>query len=131
MYNLLNFIIMLHVSYKNRIGYYTKTEKHGDEIITYKNWLCHANCLWADMYFYKVSEDHEEYGKTYKKGDNMAQLVGFFANTSHLNRCLKSKIYEGCDHFHFYIEEMNKEIWTAIRLLVKAKKKVTIESRGN
>lgn len=34
----------LRVSYKNRIGYYTKTEKWKDEPERkFKNWMCHAN----------------------------------------------------------------------------------------
>lgn len=59
----------LRVSYTNRIGYYTKTEKWPDEPDRkFKNWMCHANVdLWADMYFYKVSEDHEEFGEKLKE----------------------------------------------------------------
>ena len=54
----------LRVSYKDRIGYYTKTEKWKDEPDRkFKNWMCHANVdLWADMYFYTVKEDYEEFG---------------------------------------------------------------------
>ena len=118
---------MLNVSYKNRIGYYTKTERWPDEPERkYKNWICHANCLWADMYFYKVKEDYAELGKKYKKGDKMAQVIAFWSNTKHLKLALKEGAYMGADDFHFFADQMNSEIWASVKLLVNAGKKVTI-----
>lgn len=123
---------MLNVSYKNRIGYYTKTEKWPDEPeCKFKNWICHANCLWADMHFYKVDKDYERFGKKYKKGDKMAQLIGFFADNKHLKTCLDHGVYDNCDHFHFFADQMDAEIWQAVKLLSKAGKKVIIESSKN
>ena len=122
---------MLRVSYKNRIGWYTKVEKYPDEQEhKYKNWICHANCLWADMYFYKVAEDYEQFGEKYKKGDRMTQLIGFWADIDHLKRSLKEgNAYWNADNFHFYIEEMDADIWAAVKALAKAGKTITIESR--
>lgn len=117
----------LRVSYKNRIGYYTRTEKwDGEPDRKFKNWICHANCLWADMYFYKVEEDYEEFGKKHKKGDKMAQLLGFWCDTAHLKRAMKNGGYYGADDFHFFADQMDADIWKAVKVLVKAGKKVTI-----
>ena len=119
---------MLRVSYKNRIGYYTKTEKWSDEPEQkYKNWMCHANVdLWADMYFYTVKEDYEEFGAKHKKGDKMVQLIGFWIDTAHLKRSLKDGGYSGADDFHFYADQMDADIWKAVKILADAGKKVTI-----
>ena len=118
---------MLNVSYKDRIGYYTATQKDLDgNIVKFKNWICHANCLWADMYFYKVSEDYERLGKHYHKGDKMVQLICFFSDNSHLKTCLKNGIYDDADDFHFFADQMTSEMWTSVKLLVNAGKKVTI-----
>ena len=118
---------MLNVSYRNRIGYYTKIEKDLDgNDRKYKNWICHANCLWAEMYFYKVDEDYERYGKHYKKGDKMAQLICFFSDNKHLKTCIERDIYYGCDDFHFFADQMTPEMWTSVKLIINAGKKVTI-----
>lgn len=121
----------LNVSYINRIGYYTKTERWpADEPVRkYKNWICHANCLWADMYFYKVQEDHEEFGKKYKKGEKMVQLIGFWCDVPHLKRAIDGGAYEGADDFHFYEDQMDADIWKAVKVLAKAGKKITIEPK--
>ena len=117
---------MVNVSYKNRIGYYTKTEKWPDEPEQkFKNWICHANCLWADIYFYKLREDCRDG----KKGERVAQLIAFWQNPSHLKEALKAGGYMAADDFHFFVEEMDAEIWSAVKILAKAGKKVTIESR--
>lgn len=121
---------MLRVSYVDRIGWYTKTEKWPDEPEQkYKNWICHANCLWADMYFYKVKEDYEEFGKKRKKGDKMAQLIGFWCDIGHLKRAMKDDCYSGADNFHFYADQMDAQIWKAVKILAEAGKKVTIETK--
>lgn len=117
----------LNVSYRNRIGYYTKVEKWPDEPERkFRNWLCHANCLWADMYFYKVAEDYEQFGKKCHKGDKMVQVIGFFADTKHLKTCVKNGVYNNCDDFHFFADQMSAKIWAAVKILVNAGKKVTI-----
>lgn len=118
---------MLRVSYKNRIGYYTKTERWLDEPEQkFKNWICHANCLWADMFFYKVKEDFERFGEKFKKGDKMAQVIAFWTDTKHLKNALKDGAYGRADNFHFYADQMDDDIWNAVKLLAKAGKKVTI-----
>lgn len=118
---------MLRVSYKNRIGYYTATEKWPDEPAKrFKIWMCPANVsLWADMNFYKVTEEYERFGKKYKKGDKMAQLCGFFDGATHLKRCIQDGIYENANHFHFYADRVDAEIWKGIRVLLEAGKTVT------
>lgn len=119
---------MLRVDYNDRIGYFTNTEKCGEIQNTYKIWLCRANCdLWASMYFYKVSEDYEEHGKTYKKGEKMAQLHGFAIDTKHLKNCLKNGVYDNCDNYHFIKDKMTPEIWQAVRLLAEYGKTITIK----
>ena len=119
---------MLNVSYKNRIGYYTKTETwpKDEPVRKFKNWICHANCLWADMYFYKIAEDYERFGKHYHKGDKMAQVIAFFSDNTHLKAAVKNGVYDGCDDFHFFADQMTSEMWTAVKILVNAGKKVTI-----
>lgn len=114
------------VSYINRIGYYTKIERWPDEPEQkFKNWICHANCLWADMYFYKLKEDCRE-GKA---GQKVAQLIAFWHDTDHLKQALKEGAYHGADDFHFYADQLDNQIWAAIKVLVKAGKKVTIETK--
>lgn len=123
---------MLNVSYRNRIGWYTKTENWPEDepVRKYKNWMCHANVqLWADMYFYKVKEDYERFGRKYKKGDKMAQLIAFWCDTKHLKNALKDDAYQGADDFHFYADQMDADIWKAVKILAEAGKKVTIETK--
>lgn len=119
----------LNVSYKNRIGYYTQTDGPGKK---FKNWMCHANVkLWADMYFYTVSEDHEEFGEKLKKGDKRVQLIGFWCDTTHLKNAMKDDCYRGADDFHFFADQMDANIWKAVKILVEAGKKVTIVKSQN
>lgn len=114
------------VSYINRIGYYTKTERWpGEPEQKFKNWICHANCLWADMYFYKLDQDCREG----KKGQKIAQLIAFWSNTKHLKDALKEGAYERADNFHFFVDQMDAEILEAVKILAKAGKKITIETK--
>lgn len=116
----------VNVSYVNRIGYYTKTEKWPDEPEKkFKNWICHANCLWADMYFYKLDQDCREG----KKGERIAQLIAFWTNPAHLKRSLENGAYQNADNFHFFVEEMDEHMWSAVKILARAGKKVTIETK--
>ena len=108
----------LNVSYKNRIGYYTQTDGTGKK---FKNWMCHANVkLWADMYFY-----------TDKEGTKMTQLVAFWCDTTHLKNAMKDDCYHGADDFHFFADQMDANIWKAVKILVEAGKKVTIVKSQN
>ena len=118
----------LKVNYKNRIGYYTKTEHRTDGTVRkFKNWMCHANVdLWVDIYFYKVREDYEEFGQTYKKGDPMVQLMGFWVDPGHLKRAMQDDCYRGADDFHFFADQMTADIWKAVKILAESGKKVTI-----
>ena len=117
----------LRVNYKNRIGYYTKTEKFPNvPDRKFKNWMCHANCLWADMYFYTAKEGHDEFGEKVKKGDKRVQPIAFWTDTQHLKRALNDGAYQGADDFHFFADQMNADIWKAVKILVEAGKKVTI-----
>lgn len=119
---------MLRVSYKNRIGYYTKTEKWPDEPERkYRNWICHANCLWADMNFWKAKEDYEHFGSKVKKGDKMAQVIAFWTDPQHLKEALKVGAYCGADYFHFFEDQMSPQMWTAAKYLARAGKTVIIE----
>lgn len=123
----------LNVRYKNRIGYYTKTQRFpGEPDNKFKNWMCHANVkLWADMYFYTVSKDHEEFGEKLKKGDKRVQLIAFWCDTVHLKNALKDGCYQGADDFHFFADQMDANIWKAVKILVEAGKKVTIVKSQN
>ena len=117
----------LRVSYRNRIGYYTKTERWPDEPEKkFKNWICHANCLWADMYFWKAKVDYEHFGSKVKKGDKMAEVIAFWLDPQHLKNALKEGAYHGADDFHFFADQMDTDIWKAVKILVDAGKKVTI-----
>lgn len=118
----------VNVSYENRIGYYTKVEKWpGEPDQKYKNWICHANCMWADIYFYKLKEDTPRYGK---KGEKMAQLIAFWSNPAHLEDAIKNcDCYRGADNFHFFADQMDAEIWKAVKILAKYGKTVAIEPK--
>lgn len=106
------------VDYKKRIGYYTQTA--GPER-KFKNWMCHANVkLWADMYFY-----------TDKEGTKMTQLIAFWCDTTHLKNAMKDGFYNDADNFHFFADQMNANIWKAVKILVEAGKKVTIVKSQN
>lgn len=105
---------MLNVSYENRIGYYTRTWNGND----YKVWFCHANCLCAEVYFYKDEDDRD-----------MVSLQRFYADITHLKNYLKGSkaAYADCKDFHFYAKELDKDLWKMIQLLTKHGIKVTIE----
>lgn len=109
---------MLHVDYKNPYGYYTLTQKQEYGVKKFKITLCRANCLWADIYFYKNEE---------KK--SMVNPHAFSLDTQHLERCLKNHVYDEANNFVLYAKEIQKEsqIWKAIRILTKYGKTVTIK----
>lgn len=109
----------LNVSYKNRIGYYTETQKLGDQVYKYKIWFCHANCLCAMMYFWTEDQNGEKV--------SLVKPVGFFSDLAHLKRCDKN-IFENCSNFHFKAQELNTELWNMIKYMTTTLHiKVTIE----
>ena len=105
----------IRVDYNKRMGYYlapTTNEK------TAKVWICGANCLWAEINFYRKEEEG--------KRVDMAQLCGFFMDVPHLKRCLK----DGYLKFHgltFFAEQMDAELWKAVKALTEGGIKVTIK----
>lgn len=107
---------MLNVSYKNKIGHFTATEKRGEAVRTYRVDICHANALCAMVQFY-----------TDNNGDNMTQLVSFFADIKHAQNCLKDDILAGWNNFVFNAKECDTRMWKLIRLLAENGKKVTIK----
>ena len=104
---------MLHVDYKNRMGYYYAPASNGKKA---KVWICDANALWAEINFYK-NESKE----------TMAQLCGFICDVKHLERCLKNGVHF---HYHgltFFADKMNADIWKAVKVLTENGFKVTIK----
>lgn len=82
------------------------------------------------MYFYKVAEDYEQFGKKYKKGDKMVQVVGFWTDLAHLKLAIKNAhAYRNADNFHFYADQMDTDIWRAVKVLAAAGKTVIIETK--
>lgn len=108
---------MLNVSYKNKIGHFTATQKRGEAVHTYRVDICHANALCAMVQFY-----------TDNNGNKMAQLVSFFADIQHAKNCLKEDwLLEDWNNFVFNAKECDTQMWKLIRLLAENGKKVTIK----
>lgn len=105
----------LQVDFKNRIGYYTLHSQDGTK--KWKIWLCHANALCAEIYFYK-----DENGK------EVANLHCFFADIEHLKRCAKDGLL---DHYKagitLYSKEMDNDLWKMARIFAESGIKVTIK----
>lgn len=111
--NQLNLKIMsVNVNYKNRMGYCTLTQGENK----FKIWICHANCLFAMMYFYKD-----------EKGVDMASLHSFLADLEHAKRCLKADLFKDYSNFTFVAKELNNDMWKFIRALANHGFKVTIK----
>ena len=120
---------MLNVDYTNPIGWY-KMLNADNEII--KVSLCHANCLWAEMNFYTLEKDC----RLGKKGQKMAELVGFAGDIQHLENICKALAERRNDadgdqrwipmNYHFYAEQMNDDLWDAVQVLAKYGNIVTI-----
>lgn len=110
---------MLNVDYKKPYGYYTLTQKRGDEVKKFKITLCKANAMWAEMYFYKDE----------KTGEDMAQLYSFYADAKHVSKHLSGGGNTEADDFVFKAKEIsdNSEIWKSIKVLAKYGKKITIK----
>ena len=103
------------VSYDNRIGYCTLTQKENK----FKIWFCHMNGLCAMMYFYNAMKD----GKKVP----MVQLHSFFNDVKHAERCIKNNFFADYSNFHFYAKEMDDRIWKLAKIMTKHGIKVTIE----
>ena len=105
----------IRVDYGKRMGYCLAPACNGKKA---KVWICRANCLWAEINFFRRVED----GKRHDK----AQLCGFFADLGHLKRYLVNTE----THFHdltFFAKEMNTELWKAVKILTENGVKVTIK----
>lgn len=107
---------MINVSYKNKIGYFTKTEKSADGVRKFRIDICHANAMCAMMYFYKS-----------EKGEDMVQLHSFASDIKHAKECIKRGMYHDWDNFVFNAKECNAEVWKFIRLLADNGKKIRIK----
>lgn len=103
------------VSYVNRIGYCTLTQRENK----FKIWFCHMNGLCAMMYFYNKMKD----GKKVP----MEQLHAFFCDVEHAKRCIKDDFFADYSNFHFYAKEMGDGMWKLVKIMTKHGIKVTIE----
>lgn len=106
---------MVHVDYNEKLGYYYAPALSRRKR---KVWLCGANCLWAEMYFYTEKENG--------KRRRMAQFLGFFSDSEHIKRCLKSKVPLNYQGLTFYASKMNADLWKAVKALTEHGYKVTI-----
>lgn len=106
--------------YANPVGYFTETQSYKDEERKYKVSMLRANCLWAELFFFKDSECRE-----------MEQFVGYCADLAHLRRKIKDGDLWNRDDYHFYASAMDTKTWNAVAELVKAGKRVSIENHGN
>lgn len=106
--------------YANPIGYFTETQKLELETREYKVSMLRANCLWAELYFFR-NEQNEE----------MQQFVGFYHDLAHLKKNIADGYIENRNDYHFYASTLTPNTWKAVELLVKAGKHVTIENHGN
>ena len=106
--------------YANPVGYFTETQTCGGIKKEYKVSMLRANCLWAELYFYK-DED----------GDEMEQFVGFYDDLNHLKKDINDGYLKKRDDYHFYASAMHEDHWKAVGELVKAGKRVTVENHGN
>lgn len=107
-------------AYANPVGYFTETQTCGGIKKEYKVSMLRANCLWAELYFYKNEE-----------GNEMQQFVGFYDDLNHLKENIKDGYLKERDDYHFYESVMSENHWKAVGELVKAGKRVTIENHGN
>lgn len=103
------------VDYKKRIGCWTATYNGKKKTI----WLCRANCLWAEMNFYRKEQDG--------KRVDMAQLCGFYADPGHLKRCISAGCVPDYKGLTFFASELDAEIWKAVKVLTGNGIKVAIK----
>ena len=105
----------VHVNYNERMGYWTAM--HNGKAI--RIWLCKANCLWAEMHFYRKEEDG--------KRIDMAQLCGFYCDLGHLKRCVSAGCIPDYKGLTFFAEKMTQDTWKAVKALTENGIKVTIK----
>ena len=106
----------IRVDYNKRMGYYLAPACNGKKA---KVWFCGANCLWAEINFYRKEEDG--------KRTDMAQLCGFFMDLQHLKRCLKDGMKLNYHGLTFFAEHMDSEMWKAVKILTENGIKVIIK----
>lgn len=100
------------VDYKKRVGYYTLNQ-NGNK---FKVHFCRANCLMAEIYFYK-GEDGQRHG----------QLQGMFSDIAHMKRCAKAGIFNQMENIVFFNKEMDKNLWEMVKVYSGLGIKVTIK----
>jgi hypothetical protein len=106
---------MVSVDFKDRIGYYTLHSQDGQN--KWKIWFCRANCLVAEIYFYKD-----------ENGEDMAKLHSFFGDVQHVKNCAKAKVLTGYDKgVTLYAKKMNSELWKMAQIFAENGIKVTIK----
>lgn len=106
---------MINVNFKDRLGYYTLQSQ--DKSKSWKIWFCRANCLLAEIYFYKD-----------ENGEDMANLHSFFGDIQHVKNCAKSKVLTGYEKgITLYAKKMNKNLWDMVRIFSENGIKVTIK----
>ena len=106
----------LRVDYKKRMGYYLAPACNGKKA---KVWICGANCLWAEINFYREMEDG--------KRIDMAQLCGFICDVAHLKRMVANGCKPAYHGLTFFADKLDSEQWKAIRVLTENGYKVTIK----
>lgn len=107
----------LHVTYTNRIGYFTLKSRDSEH--TWKLWFCHANAMCAMMYFWRETKEN--------KRRDMVKLWGFFQDAKHAEACIKDGFFRDCTGFTFIAKEMGENSWKLVKILTKYGIKVTIK----
>lgn len=108
---------MLRVDYTNRFGYCSVPSVNGK---TTKVWLCGANCLWAEIDFYRTRENGKRTDKV--------RLWGFICDVAHLERYLQNGVHLDYERgITFFADKMNAELWKAVKVLTENGIKVTIK----
>ncbi len=99
------------------MGYY-KVNQNGRTLTI---WLCKANAIWAEIFFYKDKETNEE----------MAQFVGFAIDLKHVKICDERIQLFTCSgakntkttSIVYYAKNMTQEHWEAVKYLTKESKR--------
>ena len=104
---------MLHVDFKEKIGYYTLVGADGKK---FKVHFCEANALCAMIHFYK-----DENGKRW------ADCCGFFGDVKHAERCINAGYFQHCGRFVFDARRLTNDLWKMIRMITENGIKVTIK----
>lgn len=106
------------VDFNDRIGYYSLHSQDGQK--KWKIWFCRANCLVAEIYFYKD-----------ENGEGMADLSHFFIDLEHLKRCAKVEFLTNYGRYDkgitLYAKKMDNDLWKMARIFAEQGIKVTIK----